>query len=82
MRVQFYGTTAHTAPNSITDPAWVPLSHSVLTTTKKTHLKVLNSSEAFAQIVLWISRAPASAVGTEQAPGHVDVNEIEIFPAG
>jgi hypothetical protein len=82
MRVQFYGTTATKAPNSITDPAWVPLSHSVLTSKKKTHLKLLNSNKAFKQVVLWISRAPASAVGTERAPAHVDVNEIELFPAG
>ena len=30
---------------------------------------------------LWISRAPASAVGTPQAPGHVSVAELELLPA-
>ena len=30
-------------------------------------------------IVLWISQAPASAVGTPQAPGRVSVNELELF---
>ena len=31
--------------------------------------------------VLWISKAPASAVGTPTAPGHVKIGEIELFPA-
>ena len=31
-------------------------------------------------LVLWVSKAPASAVGSAQAPGHVSVNELELFP--
>lgn len=31
-------------------------------------------------MTLWISKAPESAVGTATAPGHVDVNEVELFP--
>ena len=81
MRVQLYGTTAKTPPNSITDPAWVPLSHSLVTSKKNTKIKLLNTTKAFRLVVLWISAAPKSAVGTEQAPGHVAVNEIELFPA-
>ena len=39
-----------------------------------------DSKDAFTFITLWISKAPQSAVGTAQAPGHVDVNELELFP--
>lgn len=81
MRVQVYGTSSKTAPNSITDPSWVPLSHSLVASKKTTKIKVLNKTKAVRLVVLWISAAPASAVGTEQAPGHVAVNEIELFPA-
>ena len=81
MRVQVYGATTKTPPNSITDPAWVPLSHSLVAAKKNTKIKLLNKTKAFRLVVLWISAAPKSSVGTEQAPGHVSVNEIELFPA-
>ena len=38
------------------------------------------STKAFTFITVWISQAPASAIGTPQAPGHVSVNELELFP--
>ncbi len=81
MTVQVYGANAHTLPTSITDPAWVPLSHSL--TDKKKHLRInlRNSSKAFTFLTLWISRAPAASIGTEQAPGHINVDELELFPA-
>ncbi len=81
MRIQLYGATTKTPPNSITDPAWVPLSHSLVTSKKNTKIQLLSKTKAFRLVVLWISSAPKSSVGTEQAPGHVAVNEIELFPA-
>jgi hypothetical protein len=81
MTVQVYGTTGHTAPTSITDPAWLPLSYSELTKKKHTHIKLRDSKKAFTFVTLWISKAPNSAIGTAEAPGHVDVNEVELFPA-
>jgi hypothetical protein len=81
MTVQVYGANAHTVPTSITDPAWVPLSHSLTDKKKHLRIKLRNSSKAFTFLTLWISRAPAASIGTEQAPGHVNINELELFPA-
>jgi hypothetical protein len=80
MTVQVYGTSSPTAPSSITDPAWTSLSAPKVA--KKKHLRIAlrDSTKAFTFITLWISKAPQSAIGTPQAPGHVDVNEIELFP--
>ena len=82
MTVQVYGATGKTVPSSITDPAWVKLSHATLLAKKHASLKLLEPKHAFRYVVLWISRAPASSIGTAQAPGHVDVNELELFPPG
>jgi hypothetical protein len=78
MVVQIYGTSSQTAPTSITDPAWVPLTHA--RTVKKKHARFVlkERAKAFNFLTLWISKAPASS--TPEAPGHVSVNEIELFP--
>jgi hypothetical protein len=67
-------------PESITDTAWVPLSSPRAVKKKHTRLKLRDSKKAFTYITLWISKAPASSVGTATAPGHVSVNEVELFP--
>lgn len=79
MTVQVYGANGHTAPSTITSPAWTPLSPPEVV--KKKHLRIAlrHSSKAFTFIALWISKAPESS--TPEAPGHVDVNELELFPA-
>ncbi len=77
--VQVYGANGHTAPASITDPAWIPLSAPRVVKKKTTRISLRDSSKAFTFITLWISKAPASS--TPEAPGHVDVNEVELFPA-
>jgi len=86
MTVQVYGSDSATAPASITDPAWIPLSPSQVV--KKKHLRITlrtpssdRSNKTFTFVTLWISRAPQSSVGTAAAPGHVSVNEVELFPA-
>jgi hypothetical protein len=81
MTVQVYGSNAKTAPTSITDPAWVGLSRSIVV--KKRHAKITlkESGHAFRFVTLWISRAPAGSTGTAQQPGRVSVNELELLPA-
>jgi hypothetical protein len=87
MTVQAYGANGQTPPASITDPAWIALTPSLIE--RKRHVRItFGATTTAAQqaakkpyrfIVLWISQAPASAVGTPQAPGHVSVNELELF---
>jgi hypothetical protein len=80
MTVQVYGANGHALPTSITEGAWVPLSHALVVKKNSTTIKLRDTTRAFRFIVLWISRAPESAVGTPTAPGHVRVNELELFP--
>jgi hypothetical protein len=79
MTVQVYGASTKTVPASITDPAWVPLSAFKVVKKKHVRLKLRDSKKAFTYITLWISKAPESAIGTATAPGHVDINEVELF---
>jgi hypothetical protein len=79
MTVQAYGTAARKLPTSITDPAWVKLSPSLLV--KARHMRIkLKATKPVRFVTLWISKAPAASVGTAQAPGRVSVNELELFP--
>ncbi len=83
LTVQVYGANAAAPPGSITDPAWVALTPSRVVNKKHVRLKLGTSTPASKGahrfIVLWLSAAPASAVGTPQAPGRVSVNEIALF---
>jgi len=81
MTVQVYGATGHTVPPSITDPAWRALSPSMVVKKKHVRISLRDSTKGFSFVALWISRAPASSVGTPAAPGHVSVNELELLPA-
>ena len=81
MTIQLYGSNAQTLPSSITDPEWTTLSPSLVAKKHHTHINLRHADKAFRFIVLWISAAPKSAVGTPSAPGHVSVNELELFPA-
>jgi hypothetical protein len=78
MTVQIYGTAGSTLPSSITDPAWVKLSGSLLVKARHFHIKLKANAVRF--VALWISKAPEASVGTPQAPGRVSVNELELFP--
>lgn len=88
MTVQVYGARGEVPPNSITAPAWVALTPEILAKKKRAQIKLGGSSAAvqtaakkpYRFVVLWISQAPASAVGTPEAPGRVSVNELELFP--
>jgi hypothetical protein len=81
MTIQIYGANGHTLPGSITDSAWVAVSHSLVVKKKTTTMKLLKPSRKFRFFVYWISRAPVSEIGTAQAPGHVALTEFELFPA-
>ena len=80
MTIQVYGANGSALPTSITDPAWVQLSPYFVEKKKHVRIKLRHSAQAFRFVVLWISGAPAASVGTPQAPGHVSVNELELFP--
>jgi hypothetical protein len=80
MTVQIYGANGHTVPESITAPAWVPLSSPRVIKKKHSRFKLRDAKKEFTYVTLWISKAPASSIGTAAAPGHVDVNEVELFP--
>jgi hypothetical protein len=81
MTVQVYGAAASPAPASITDPAWVRLSSPLVANKAKERIALAQPKRSFRLVTLWISNAPSSAVGTPEAPGHVRVNEIELFAA-
>ena len=80
MSVQVYGANGSAPPTSITDPAWIQLSRYLVEKKHNDRIKLQSSTKAFRFITLWISKAPAASVGTAQAPGHVAVNELELFP--
>ncbi|HTR88526.1 MAG TPA: hypothetical protein VMG62_00280, partial [Solirubrobacteraceae bacterium] len=81
MTVQVYGADGAAPPNSITDPAWKGLSAAREVKKKTTSIKLHAAGHGYRFYVLWISRAPISSVGSPQAPGHVSVNELELFAA-
>jgi hypothetical protein len=81
MTVQVYGANGHTAPTSITDPAWVALSRAITSKKKHIHIALRDAGKTFTFVTLWISKAPQASIGTPEAPGHVSVNELELFPA-
>lgn len=79
MTVQLYGTTAKKAPATITEPGWNQLSSTHVLKKRATHVK-LHGSQSLRFVLVWVVKAPASAVGTPQAPGQVDLNEVDLFP--
>ncbi|HEX7609296.1 MAG TPA: hypothetical protein VF380_01365 [Solirubrobacteraceae bacterium] len=80
MTVQVYGAHGSKVPTSITDPAWIHLTPSMVVKKRHVHITLKEAKHAFTLLTLWISKAPASAIGTPQAPGHISVNELELFP--
>jgi hypothetical protein len=80
MKVQIYGARGHKPPATITEPGWTQLSASHVLKKKSTRLKLRDTGKGFRYVLVWVVKAPPSAVGTPQAPGHVDLNEVELFP--
>lgn len=81
MVVQVYGARTASAPDSIVAPGWTTLSAPVHVSKHVTRIKLRHSNKGFRLLTVWISKAPTSAVGTPQEPGHVTVDELELFPA-
>ncbi len=79
--VQVYGSAATAVPNSITDKTWVPLSKLVTVKKHNAKLALRNRRKSYRWVTLWLSKAPASALGTPEAPGKVVIDEIELLPA-
>jgi hypothetical protein len=80
MTVQIYGSVAKVLPATIADPAWVRLSAVIVEKKKHARIPLRDPTKAFRFVLLWISKVPATSVGTAQAPGHVGVSELELFP--
>lgn len=80
MTIQIYGANGTAVPTTITARAWHQLQNATKMAKKHESFKLKDSAHSYRWITLWISRAPAASVGTPTAPGHVSVNEIELFP--
>jgi hypothetical protein len=82
--VQVFAANGQAPPASITDPAWVALGAARVIAKKHVRLKLGGTTAAAKAahrfVVVWLSAVPASSVGTPQAPGHVSLNELELFP--
>ena len=81
MTVQVFGANTSSLPSSIASSAWLPLSGPTTVSSRHLQIKLGKSTTPVRFVTLWIGKAPAGSVGTAQAPGRVDVNEIELFPA-
>jgi hypothetical protein len=79
MTVQVFGAGGAKAPAAITDPGWTQL-HPSHVLKKDTHLALHTGGQALRFLVVWITRVPIASVGTPQAPGHVSLNEVVLFP--
>ena len=82
LTAQVYGSAAKTVPPSITDPAWVPLSRSIVVKKRHARLGLRNQKKSYRFLTVWFSKAPASALGTAEAPGKITIDEVELLPAG
>jgi hypothetical protein len=78
MTVEIYATSAKTLPKLITDRAWAHLGGPRVLHKQKVHIK-LRKPQQIHYVAVWITKAPAAAVGTVAAPGHVDVRELSLF---
>ncbi len=80
LTVQVYGTASSKVPSSITDPAWVSLSRSIVVGKRHARIGLRNHKKSYRFVALWVSRAPESAAGTPEAPGKIAIDELELIP--
>jgi hypothetical protein len=80
MSVEVFGSNAAALPETITDPAWTKLAPKHLIKKKKGLVKLGTGNKAYRFLVLWLVKAPTSAVGTPTAPGHVSISEVVPYP--
>jgi hypothetical protein len=82
MTLEVFGANGSTIPPTIVDPAWKKLTASHLVKKKDATIKLGAGGKAYRFLVLWFIQAPASAVGTPAAPGHISIGEVVPFPPG
>ena len=82
-----YGSSAAAAPPAITSTEWTALSKAQVIKKRHARINLSHSSTGFRFVVLWISKAPASAVGTpgagpreHQRTGTVRCQEVGAGP--
>ena len=80
MTAQIYGTALTTPPDTIVDSGWTALSAPRVLKKHDTRFKLAHQKKGFRDVLVWISKAPASQAGSVQAPGHVAISEVELFP--
>lgn len=78
MTVEVRGSNSHTLPASINEPGWVQLSAVKTLKKRSTTIELKTGGTAYRLVLLWISKAPAGS--TPANPGHVAINELELFP--
>jgi RNA polymerase subunit RPABC4/transcription elongation factor Spt4 len=82
MTLEVFGANASAIPATIVDPAWKKLTPSHLVKKKTATIRLGTGGKAFRFIVLWLTMAPESAVGTPTAPGHISIGEVVPYPPG
>jgi hypothetical protein len=80
MTVEVFGANGSKLPATIVDSAWTKLTPSHLIKRKSATIKLATGGKAFRFLVLWLTKAAPSAVGTATAPGHVSINELVPYP--
>lgn len=78
MRIQVYGTKRKHLPKTITSKGWVKLSGPHVVEKHKSFVNLRYSKkQKFRQILIWFVKAPSSS--TPEEPGHIAVNELELY---
>jgi hypothetical protein len=82
MTLEVFGSGGSKLPATIVDPAWSKLTPSHLVKKKAATIKLATGGRTYRFVVLWFTKAPASAVGTPTAPGHISIGEAVLYPPG
>lgn len=78
MTVKIYGTQRKHLPKTLDAEGWVKLSGVHVAKKRKSIVKLRYSKKKkFRQLLIWIAKAPKSS--TPEAPGHVAINEVELY---
>jgi hypothetical protein len=78
--VEVFGANGSALPATITDPAWTKLSDTHVMKKKNAIVKLGGGGKSYRFLVIWLVKAPAAAVGTPTAPGHVSFDEVVLYP--
>jgi len=76
--LQVYGTKQKKKPpETITSKGWTKLTGSHVAKKHTSTVNLHKSKQQFRQILVWFVKAPESS--TPEAPGHVAINELELY---